>query len=221
MGIATTERVILIMEKKVVLRRMMRSVVLLLIGAVMLFTFREPLLRGLGHFLVQNDPRCEAEALYVLGGATFDRGTFAAGLLRKGCAPVAYCTGSNVPQSYKAEGRAMTEALLTRAAAMKAGASAAQVLPFPYGTSTFEEAEAVLHHARSKGFRTIVVVTTDFHTRRVKKVFAKRFKGSGIRILVNAAPSSEYEVDRWWKSEQGLLMVNNEYVKTLYYFLKH
>jgi len=38
---------------------------------------------------------------------------------------------------------------------------------------------------------------------------------------VQAAPSSEYDVNAWWNSEQGLLMVNNEYVKTLYYLLKH
>ena len=79
----------------------------------------------------------------------------------------------------------------------------------------------MLHHARKKGFGTIVVITTDLHTRRVKRVFAKRFEGSGINVLVNAAPSSEYDPEHWWDSEPGLLMVNNEYVKTLYYFLKH
>ncbi|MBL7951074.1 MAG: YdcF family protein [Flavobacteriales bacterium] len=193
--------------------------VALVVGCVLLF--RNEILRGLGHWLIRADKECHADALYVLGGATFDRGTFAAGLLKNGCVPVAYCTGSNIPQSYKAEGRRMTEALLTRAAMLNAGASPAQALPFPYGTSTFEEAEAVLHHARQQHFKTITVLTTDFHTRRVKRVFAQRFAGVGIRVLVNAAPSSEYEPERWWASEQGLLMVNNEYVKTLYYWLKH
>lgn len=208
-------------KKRSLLRRLMRCLIVVVVLSATLFIFREPLLRGAGHWLIRDDATCHAEAIYVLGGATFDRGTYAAGLLLKGCAPVAYCTGSNIPQSYKAEGRAMTEALLTRAAALNAGASAGQVLPFPYGTSTFEEAEAILFHARSKDFKTIAVVTTDFHTRRVKKVFAKRFAGSGIDVIVNAAPSSEYEAERWWNTEQGLLMVNNEYVKTLYYFLKH
>ena len=203
------------------LARWLKYLAVLVVILAGIFLFRTPLLRGLGHWLIRADVECKADAMYVLGGATFDRGTFAAGLLEQGCAPIAYCTGSNVPQSYKAEGRHMTEAMLTRAAAINAGASPGSILPFPYGTSTFEEAEAVLRHARKKGFGTIVVITTDLHTRRVKRVFAKRFEGSGINVLVNAAPSSEYDPEHWWDSEPGLLMVNNEYVKTLYYFLKH
>lgn len=208
-------------KKRTWLQRLLRCVGILIIITAPLLIFHQAILRGLGHWLIRADAACTADAIYVLGGATFDRGTFAAGMLKRQCAPVAYCTGSNIPQSYKAEGRDMTEAKLTRAAALNAGASLEQVLPFPYGTSTYEEAEAILRHATAKGFGTIAVVTTEFHTRRVKNVFAKRFEGSGITVLVNSAPSSEYHSDQWWASEQGLLMVNNEYVKTLYYFLKH
>jgi uncharacterized SAM-binding protein YcdF (DUF218 family) len=208
-------------KKRSLLRCSVRPIVVLLSIVAILFLLRVPLLRGLGHWLIRADASCNADAIYVLGGAPYDRGIHAAGMLQRHCAPIAYCTGSNVPQTYKAEGREMSEAKITRAAVLGAGATVGQVLPFPYGTSTFEEAEAILRHARAKRFHTIAVVTTDFHTRRVKKVFAKRFAGADITVLVNAAPSSEYDVEHWWSSEQGLLMVNNEYVKTLYYWLKH
>ena len=79
----------------------------------------------------------------------------------------------------------------------------------------------MLYHSKSQGFDTIVLVTTDFHTRRVRKVFEQRFAGSGIEIRVKAAPSSDYTVHEWYRSEQGLLMVNNEYVKTLYYAITY
>ncbi|MBX2973296.1 MAG: YdcF family protein [Flavobacteriales bacterium] len=190
-----------------------------LLGAGWLLRYR--LLHGVGSVLIVADEVHHADALYVLGGASYDRGTHAAELLKAGAAPVAYCTGSNVPSSFKAEGRMITEAQLTRAAAIRAGASPEQVLPFSYGTSTFEEAQGVLLHAKRLGFDTIAVLTTDFHTRRVGVVFRKRFAGSGIHVLVASAPSSEYDADQWWNSEQGLLMVNNEYVKTLFYALKY
>ncbi|MGV3638114.1 MAG: YdcF family protein, partial [Flavobacteriales bacterium] len=149
------------------------------------------------------------------------RGSYAAELLAKGVVPIAYTTGSNFSSILKAEGRDVTEAELSRMAAMRAGASPQRILPFPFGTSTFEEAHGALHHARSLTVDTILVLTTDFHTRRVGQVFRKRFQGSGIHVLVASAPSSDYDADRWWTSEQGLLMVNNEYVKTLFYALKY
>ncbi len=183
--------------------------------------FRLPLLRGLGSFLIVEDEPTHADAIYVLGGAPFDRGTHAATLLARGAAPLAYTTGSNHSSILKSEGRLVTEADLSRSAAMRAGAAAQHVLPFPYGTSTFEEAQGVLYHAQRFHLDTIIVLTTDFHTRRVGKVFRKRFQGSGIHVLVASAPASEYQADQWWESEQGLLMVNNEYVKSLFYALKY
>ncbi|HOY29854.1 MAG TPA: YdcF family protein [Flavobacteriales bacterium] len=199
-------------------RTWLTAVVLLLLLALF---FRERLLHAVGAFLITEDVAQHADVLYVLGGAPFDRGSYAAHLLASGVAPIAYTTGSNFSAILKAEGREVSEAELSRMAAIRAGASTQRILPFPFGTSTFEEAQGVLHHAQRLEVDTIVVLTTDFHTRRVGKVFRKRFAGSGIHVLVASAPSSDYDADRWWTSEQGLLMVNNEYVKTLFYALKY
>lgn len=209
------------MNSRGIVRRWSRVLLFALLTFLCLWIFRFQVLHAIGAFLIRTDSICKADAMYVLGGAPYDRGTHASLLLRNGCTRIAYCTGSNISQSYKAEGRALTEADLSRSAAMRVGASPAQILPLPYGTSTWEEALGVLHHARSKGLDTILVVSTDFHTRRVGNVFRERFEGSGITVLVKGAPSSEYDADAWWNSEQGLLMVNNEYVKTLYYLIKH
>ncbi len=195
----------------------------LVVGSLLIavWVFRIGILQGIGSFLVSTDATCKADALYVLGGAPLDRGSYSNRVLDQGCVPLAFCTGANVPQSFRAEGRMVTEADLSRAAAIRAGADPGMVLPFPYGTSTWEEAAGVLHHAQSKAYDTVLVLTTEFHTRRVGKVFRQRFKDSGIAVLVQAAPSSEYEAAHWWKSEEGLLMVNNEYVKSLYYAITY
>lgn len=197
------------------------AVVVLIIGMGMCWTMRASLLRSMGAWLIREDNFTHADAIYVLGGAPFDRGSQAAILLKKGLAPVAYTTGSNHATVLKAEGRLVTEAELTRSAAIRAGAEPQRVVPFPYGTSTFEEAQGVLFHAQRLGLDTIVVLTTDFHTRRVGQVFRQRFKGTAIHVMVTSAPASEYNPDYWWESEQGLLMVNNEMVKTLFYAIKY
>ncbi len=205
------------------LERRSRVIGLLVVGllAGLCWSFRIQLLRGFGAVLIVEDTPTHADAIYVLGGSPFDRGTHAATLLARGQAPIAYTTGANHSSILKAEGRLVTEAAITRSAAIGAGAHAQQVLPFPYGTSTFEEAQGVLYHAQQLHLDTIIILTTDFHTRRVGRVFRQRFDGSGIHVLVASAPATEYQADQWWKSEQGLLMVNNEYVKTLYYLLKY
>lgn len=207
-------------ERKWYERKRTWLLVLLVLGLVTWFA-RYKVLHAMGACLIVEDELSHADAIYVLGGSPFDRGSHAAVLLLNGVAPLAYSTGSNCSSILKAEGREVSEAAVTRMAAIRAGASPQRILPFPFGTSTFEEAQGVLYHARSLGLDTIVVLTTDFHTRRVGKVFRKRFAGSGIQVLVASAPSSDYDPDQWWNSEQGLLMVNNEYVKSLFYALKY
>jgi uncharacterized SAM-binding protein YcdF (DUF218 family) len=191
----------------------------LLLVVLALWFFRYPLLRATGNVLIKNDPLHHADAIYVLGGASVDRGVAAAELLQKGLAPIAYCTGENIPQSLLGEGLLITEAQLTTNVMLHEGAQ--DVLPIPEGTSTWDESHIILDHARQLAADTIIVVTTDFHSRRVGRVFRSPFRKAGITVLVYGAPASVYDAQRWWETEEGLLMVNNEYVKLLYYWLKY
>lgn len=192
---------------------------IMILAAVWLFRF--PLLRATGNFLISSDPLITTDAIYVLGGASLDRGLAAAQLLDQGIAPVAYCLGELVPQSLEGEGLDIPEGQLIANVMIRAGSDPAHVNVIREGTSTWEESEAILASALQAGYDTIVVVTTDFHSRRVGMVFNKRFRKEGIKVLVHGAPSSEYDSQRWWESEQGLMMVNNEYVKLAYYWLKY
>lgn len=200
---------------------LVRFFVVVMVLGMLALVFREPLMRGMGAFLIRTDTDRHVDALYVLGGSPYDRGNEASVVLAQGFAPIAYCTGSSVQQADRAMGLTITEGDLTRASAINAGADPRKILPYPYGTSTREEAAGILRHAQRIGADTIMVLSTDFHTRRVGNVFRERFKGSGITVLVHAAPSSEYDPAHWWNTEQGLLMVNNEYVKTMYYAVKY
>jgi uncharacterized SAM-binding protein YcdF (DUF218 family) len=191
---------------------------LLLAGAWLL---HRPVLRATGRFLITADPELRSDALYVLGGSATERGETGAALLQRGVAPVMYCTGSNVPPSLEVVGMPLAEAVLTRGAALRVGADSTRVHAMIVGTSTWEEAEAIRAHALAAGYDTITVVSTEFHLRRVRWVFRRNFKGTGITVLVQPAQSRRYDAARWWASEEGLLMVNNEYVKLAYYLLRY
>jgi uncharacterized SAM-binding protein YcdF (DUF218 family) len=201
--------------------KLLRAVVIITAIVVLGWSLRFMFLGALGRFLITADPPGNADALYVLGGAPTDRGTEAARLLSEDRSLVMICTGEPVPGPLKAIGLQMTEAALTRRAAMAAGADSSRITLLPYGTSTWEEALPILVHARAAHHDTIVILSSEFHLRRVRWVFRERFEGSGITVRFHAAAGQDYVAEHWWRSEQGLIMVNNEYVKLAYYLLNH
>ena len=66
-----------------------------------------------------------------------------------------------------------------------------------------------------------MVLSSMLHTRRVHYVFTRLFKENGIRLLVKGADALYYSEKLWWESEDGMLMINNEYTKMIYYFFKY
>lgn len=182
---------------------------------------RTALLRATGRFLIREDALVQADAIYVLGGSPEDRTMEAMRLQQEGWAPRIICTGETVNDLLLLHGIARTEAALGRDVAHREGFPPEQLELLERGTSTFEEALAVLGHAHGRGYDTVMVVTTDFHTRRVGQVFRKRLGPAGITVVVRAARSARYDADRWWTSEDGLIMVNNEIMKLGWYALRH
>lgn len=184
----------------------------------LLFLLRGPLLRGMGNFLITEDRLEHADVVYVLGGNSLDRGREAARLYSKGFAPSVVCTGANKPSLLKALGIDMSEAEVTRTLSLRMGVSAGDVELLQKGTSTREEAQAVVAHCQERGFEKAIVLSSKFHLRRVNMVFRPLFEDAGIQLILVGAPSSSYVEAEWWRSEEGLIMVNNEYVKLLYYW---
>jgi uncharacterized SAM-binding protein YcdF (DUF218 family) len=201
--------------------RLLFTVVVLGILIGVAYVFRVPLLRTVSEYLVKEDPHTATDAIYVLGGAPLERGLEGARLLANGVAPVVYCTGELVPTVLVAEGIDRTEGELTRNVAIDAGADPDQVKLIDKGTSTWEESEAIIAHAMEAGFTNITIISTEFHLRRVRRVFRQQAQGTNVQVHVRGAPSLVYDRHRWWESEEGLLMVNNEYMKLLYYWLRY
>jgi uncharacterized SAM-binding protein YcdF (DUF218 family) len=94
------------------------------------------------------------------------------------------------------------------------------IVPLPEGTSTKEESDAILNFSKANDYKTIIVVSDLFHLRRISYVFLDKFEEAGIKVILRGAKHSQYNEEKWWKYEQGLIMVNNEYIKLFYYWLK-
>lgn len=85
--------------------------------------------------------------------------------------------------------------------------------------STRQEAQSLLPYVRNHQFKKVIIVTSNYHTRRSKKVFQKQWAGSGIHISISAAPFSFFHPDDWWKHRSDSRTLFLESTKTLWYAL--
>lgn len=202
------------------------------------FLFRNSLLLNIGNFLIREDSLQKSDAIFVLGGDSYDRGNLAVKLFKEGYASKIVCSGENIPTILKALGISYAESEITRINIISAFAPAdsgkspakenktafppdSSVSILRKGTSTMEEIIAIKDYCRENKLNKIILITSKFHTRRVGSVCKKIFHDEKPELIITGVPSSSYSEEKWWESEEGLIMVNNEYVKLIYYFLKY
>lgn len=199
-------------------RRGFFFLLILLIG----WLAREPLLKGIGSFLIcEQLPERPTEVLVILGGNSYERGKAALQLDSVYQYREIWCSGGNIPTAFLALDTLVTESELSARFLEEEGVSPERITTLNGSTSTWEEARALRHRCDSLHTSSITVLSSAFHTRRVHKVFEKAFSGSSTEVYTAAAAPLTYDVDAWWRSESGLIMVNNEYMKTMYYLLKY
>lgn len=205
--------------------RFLKKLLYVLAGLFLIFLIlylaRVPILRGMGNALIKEDTVMPVDATFVLSGNSNERCVKAAELYKEDLTPLVIATGGGINQAILAYGLEITDAELARKALRRYGVDSVDIRAISRGTSTFEESEQILGYAQREGFSRIIVVTSKFHTRRVRKVFRKKFRDMGIDVIVVGADPEEYDLNEWWTSEPAMIFVNNEYAKTLYYWLKY
>jgi uncharacterized SAM-binding protein YcdF (DUF218 family) len=188
---------------------------------ILLALFREPLFKGVGSFLFAADPVQPTEACFILGGNSYERGM--AGVLLHNTLPdmLFYPTGGNFPLQIQALDTMMTEAQLTAHLMVRRGVTDSLVHPLNIGTSTMEESDGILAFCKEKGLKKITVISSALHLRRVRWVFEDKFRKAGIEVVLHGSNAQDFNSTDWWKSEEGLILGQNELVKLIYYFFKY
>jgi uncharacterized SAM-binding protein YcdF (DUF218 family) len=207
--------------KNLFTKRWFRWTLYVFASLFILFIFRNPILRSAGHYLVANDELQLTDACFVLGGNSYDRGLFAAEVHKQFPQQYFVATGGNYPTQIQALDTVMFEAELTSHFMQKLGISMEQIEVLTGSTSTMEESDEILAYCKQHDFKKIAVLSSSFHLRRVRNVFEKKFTQQGIEVLFFSAPDKDFDANNWWKNEEGLITVNNEYIKLLYYAIKY
>lgn len=198
-----------------------RFLLFISIIGVLLFIFKTPILKGVGNYLIKEHTFENIEYAFVLSGGAVDRGQFAAELYHNNKINQIICTGENQSFDIEVLNLPYLESDLSKMQLLKSKVPEQAIHLLPKGTSTFEEAQYILSFCQQKGLNECVIVSSKFHTRRIYSTFNSLFASNEIDVFIQGAPSSVYNEREWWKNEYGLLTVNNEYIKLLYYWMKY
>jgi uncharacterized SAM-binding protein YcdF (DUF218 family) len=182
---------------------------------------REPLLRGVADLWIVSDPVTRADAVVVLGGGLDVRPFAAADFYRRGL--VNKILISQVEEERPASiGAVPGHTELNRAVLLKLGVPDAAIKIFGRASkNTWEEALALRDWAARNDASAVIIPTEIFSARRVSWIFRHEIAGKPLRIEVLALDSPRYTRSEWWKTEQGLIAFQNEFLKYIYYRLKY
>jgi uncharacterized SAM-binding protein YcdF (DUF218 family) len=164
-----------------------------------LYLVRVPLLRFAGEFWIVDDAPESSDVIIVLSGDNYDavRAARAAALFRAGMAPHVVATGRSL-RSYATTTDLMKRDLVDH------GVPAAAIIPLTHrADDTREEAVAVSEFVHSRGWKKILLVTSNYHTRRSEYIY-ERTLPPGTQLRVISAPDIEYDPQSWWRTREGL-----------------
>jgi uncharacterized SAM-binding protein YcdF (DUF218 family) len=181
------------------------SLLFLLAFLALIYVVRRPLLRLTGQFWVLDEPAEHADVIVVLGGDNFvaDRAAHAAELYRAGLAAQVVASGRML-RPYAGISEMTARDLESR------GVPAASIVKFSHrAANTREEAEALAGLVANRGWKRVLVVTSNYHARRTRFIFGRIF-GPGVTVRVSAAHDSEFDPSHWWESRLGVKLFLNE-----------
>ena len=69
--------------------------------------------------------------------------------------------------------------------------------------STREEAEAVAKLAKERHWKSLVIVTSNYHTRRTRYIYSKVMP-AGITVSVASARDGDFDPERWWEKRKSI-----------------
>jgi uncharacterized SAM-binding protein YcdF (DUF218 family) len=209
--------------KKHLQRNILVASAVLLLLAVLVYALRAQILTGIADLLVVNDPLQPADIIFVLNGDYNTRPFRASELYQQGLVPVIVIARSEMLPAEKL-GLAPNDTDVSIGVMKKLGVPPEKIVVLPVEggvTSTFDEAIALRHYIESHNIHSLILLTSAFHTRRAKWIFDRELAGLPITLAVVAVPHYGFDQTNWWQSEDGLITLNNEYIKLAYYFLKY
>jgi len=170
-----------------------------------IYLARHPLLRFAGEELIVEDTLEKSDAIILLSDDNFyaDRATRAAELYRQNLAPVVVAGGIRL-RPYAGIAELMTHDLVER------GVPKERIVPFPHDADdTREEAAALNTLVAQKGWKSVIIVTSNYRTRRARLIFRKMFPAS-VRVEMASAHDGDFDPATWYQHGRAIRRFERE-----------
>lgn len=178
---------------------------------VLVFLTRSWWLAGLGYALVHDESPGKADIAVVLAGDAYGRRILKGGeLVRAGYVPAVLVSGPRTAYGQH-------ESDLAIPFVVRQGFPAEWFIAFPNSSlSTRDEAAAVLGELRRRNVKSFLLVTSDYHTARARRLYltVEHASGGGPQFRTVAAPDEYFHANSWWRSREGQKIAFFEWSKT-------
>ncbi len=193
-------------------RRPRRLLLVLMVCTAVLFVVEVIVARGLGTWLVVVDPLVTSDAIFVLDGKSPHRELEAAVLYREGWAPRVAVTRprSDLAEEVRREFGLETEQDNISRTLRRSGVPETAIIRLDrIVENTEQELQADFDYARAHGFRRVILVSSPYHTRRIRIIWRSRFQRD-VAAVIRATRYERVEASRWWRSRRSLEDVTHE-----------
>ena len=172
---------------------------------------------NLGNFLIVNDDLHKADVIAVFSGDNGPRTEKGVELLKEGLGDYLILSGGVVYDD-------VTMAELMKKHALRLGVPEDKILLDDKASTTNENAEFTKEIIEENNFKSVIVVTSEYHSRRSKLAMEKVLEdtlidGKPVEVMV-AHSTEEKFTSKWWTSGNSVLIVISEYLKLMGYWVK-
>jgi uncharacterized SAM-binding protein YcdF (DUF218 family) len=170
------------------------TLVAVVLVLAVLYLARHPIFRLVGEGWVVEDTLERSDAILVLSDDNFyaDRATRASQMYRQGLGPIVVASGRRL-RPYAGIAELIEHDLIER------GVPKDKILRVAHDSdNTREEAKALAQVAKQKKWRSVIVVTSNYHTRRARYIFSHIFP-EDIKIRITGAHDDSFDPERWWE----------------------
>jgi len=199
------------------------SVALALV-AISLFLVYPYLFKKIGYFLVIEQEPQKADLIVVLNGRDTERSLAAVDLYKQGYSNhIVMARGSKQPESDELSKRAANN--LNRKVFFQRTIEAMGVPEKSFEfigegvASTYDEALTTRDFLKKNGYKSILLVTSKWHSKRAYLTFTAALKNDGIKIFIQPSKYDAFNPDAWWKKRNDAELVFEEYVKLIFYIV--
>ena len=190
----------------------LRFFLLLALISVVLFLTRAWWLAGMAQALIDDERPDKADIAVVLAGDWWGGRILKAGeLVRAGYVPLVLVSGPEGNYGFY-------ESDLSIPFAVRHGFPADWFVALPNRSrSTKEEAAAVLPELRRRNVKSFLLVTSNYHTGRARRIYlaAERAAGGGPPFRTVASSDRYFQATSWWRTREGQKTTFLEWSKTV------